>query len=590
MRSLCHSCCAFWVVGAAVAQSTSSSSGSSSAPVTDTHSTFASATQTATGSSFTTTAGLSLEDYWNLYVGPISTASINTTVEPTPIPSSSLIPPPGLYYPSYPSGQQVPLQGKNESWSFPSDFWWGVSSASYQVEGAAKDEGKGPTIWDVFAHRVNGYITTNETGDISDNEYYLYKEDIARIAAIGVKVYSFSISWARIFPFGAGAVNEQGLAHYDDLIDTCIQHGIQPAVTLYHWDLPLFLQNKYGGWLSPDIVPDYVAYARVLFERWGNKVPFWYTFNEPIVFCGFYPLPYDYFSSTSIPDVQQPYYCGHHVLQAHAQAYRLAKSLNLTGTVSLKLNGGYKIPLTNSTADAEATQRAWDFNEGWFANPVFLDGDYPRYLKDYVSDFLPAFTDAEKAALNGSADHFAHDAYTSNFVAAPDDGIAACLSNASNSLYPGCYNTTYTYSRASGGWNIGPAADPKAPWLYKATDWVPTFLRYIQDTWRPSGGIAVSEFGFGEPFERQKTILADILFDPVRSAYFRDYMEAILISLAEGTRVIGCLAWSLIDNLEWTTGYDVKFGLQYVNFTTQERFYKASFFEYVNAFKVYQET
>ncbi|GME32098.1 Glycoside hydrolase family 1 [Neofusicoccum parvum] len=586
--SLCHSCCAVWIAGVAVAQGASSST----AVVTDTYSTLASATQTASGSSgFTTTAGFSLEDYWNIFVGPISTAAINTTVSATPVPSSSLIPPPGLYYPSYPTGQEVPLQTRNESWSFPSDFWWGVSSASYQVEGAAKDEGKGPSIWDVFAHRVNGYITTNETGDVSDNEYYLYKEDIARIAAMGVKVYSFSISWARVFPFGAGEVNEQGLAHYDDLIDTCIEYGIQPSVTLYHWDLPLFLQNKYGGWLSPDIVDDYVAYARVLFERWGDKVPYWYTFNEPIVFCGFYPLPYNYFLSTDIPDVQQPYWCGHHVLQAHARAYRLFKEdLNLTGAVSLKHNGGYKIPLTNSTADAEATQRAWDFNEGWYANPLFIDGDYPRHLKAYVSTFLPAFTADEKAALNGSADFFAHDAYTSNFVMAPDTGIAACVANASNELYPGCYNSTYTYSRAAGGWNVGPAADPQAPWLHKATDWVPAFLRYIQDTWKPSGGIAVSEFGFGEPFEQQKTILADILFDPIRSSYYRDYMQAILMALADGVDVIGCLAWSLIDNLEWTTGYNVKFGLQYVNFTTQERFYKASFFEYVNAFKVYQET
>lgn len=134
---------------------------------------------------------------------------------------------------------------------------------------------------------------------------------------------------------------------------------------------------------------------------------------------------------------------------------------------------------------------------------------------------------------------------------------------------------------------ISYAADPLAPWLHKAADWLPLFLAYIQDTWHPRGGIAVTEFGFAEPFEAQKTILADIRTDLGRSAYYREYMQAILIALSQGVNVVGCLAWSLVDNLEWAQGYEPKFGMQYVNFTTQERYYKASFFEYVNTFKVY---
>jgi Beta-glucosidase/6-phospho-beta-glucosidase/beta-galactosidase len=129
----------------------------------------------------------------------------------------------------------------------------------------------------------------------------------------------------------------------------------------------------------------------------------------------YYPLPDNYFTNTSIPKYQQPYWCGHHVLQAHSKAYHLGRSLGLNGTITFKSNGGYKIPLTNSSADAVAVQRAWDFNEGWFANPTFINGDYPKYLKEFVSDFLPEFTDAEKKMLNGSVDLFAHDAYTSQF-------------------------------------------------------------------------------------------------------------------------------------------------------------------------------
>ena len=174
-------------------------------------------------------------------------------------------------------------------------------------------------------------------------------------------------------PFGRGPVNEQALAHYEDVIDTCIQYGVEPLVTLYHWDLPLYLQNLYGGWLSEEIVPDFVEYARVVFGRYGPKVKKFFTVNEPIVFCGDYPLPDGYFAATAIPAKQQPYFCGQSVLLAHSQAYQLGKSMGIE-SISFKTNGGYKIPLTNSSADLEATQRAWDFNEGWFANPIFING------------------------------------------------------------------------------------------------------------------------------------------------------------------------------------------------------------------------
>lgn len=419
-------------------------------------------------------------DLWDLFVGPVEVFSINTTVAATPVPSSELVPPPPLAYPAFPTGAQNPMMVQNSSWSFPSDFWWGVASAAYQAEGAAKDEGRGPSIWDVLLHRVVGYSVANQTGDIADNHYYMYKQgkptflvrqethfltlpDIARIAALGVKAYSFSISWSRIMPFGRGAVNEQALAHYEDVIDTCLQYGVEPIVTLFHWDLPLYLQNLYGGWLSEQIIGDFVEYARVVFTRYGSKVKKFFTVNEPIVFCSDYPLPDGYFAATTIPPKQQPYFCGQSVLLAHSQAYHLGKSMGIE-TISFKTNGGYKIPLTNSSEDAIAVQRAWDFNEGWFAHPVFIDGDYPQYLKQYVSGFLRPLNSSEMAAINGSADLFAHDAYTSQFYYAPDGGIDACVNNASNPLYPSCANTSYTYASSDNSWNVGYAADPGSSW------------------------------------------------------------------------------------------------------------------------------
>jgi beta-glucosidase/6-phospho-beta-glucosidase/beta-galactosidase len=236
---------------------------------------------------------------------------------------------------------------------------------------------------------------------------------------------------------------------------------------------------------------------------------------------------------------------------AHSQAYHLGKSiLGPSSTIAWKANGGFKIPLTNSSDDAEAVQRAWDFTEGWWSDPIYLTGDYNDNVKAYVSTFLRPFTEQEKATILGSADIYAHDAYTSGFFYAPNGGVAACVANSSNPLYPTCANSSEIYSQADGGWLIGPAADPLANWLYKATDWVPAFLHYIKDTWAKDKPIVVSEFGFAEPFERQKTYLQDILFDPIRASYYHDYLRAILIALSEGVNVIGCLAWSFVDNFE----------------------------------------
>ncbi|KAF2765349.1 glycoside hydrolase [Teratosphaeria nubilosa] len=534
---------------------------------------------------------LTVEDLWDIWVGPVTESSINTTVAATPIPPSSLIPPPPIYYSPWPPGAQQPLEMKNESWSFPKGFMWGVAGAAFQIEGAVKDEGRGPCIWDVLGHRVTGFTTNNYTADVTNNNYYLYKQDIARIAAMGVKAYSFSLSWSRIMPFGRGPVNTQAIDHYNDVINTCLEYNIVPVVTLYHWDLPLYLQNTYGGWLSEEIVPDFVAYAKLAFAAFGDRVKDWYTVNEPVVFCDTYPLPANYFKNYTIPNKQQPWICGHSVLLAHSQAYHLGKSMIPNSTISYKNNGGYRIPLTNSSADAEAVKRAWDFGEGWFSDPIYLTGDYSPNVKAYVSTFLRDFTEQEKAAIKGSADTYAIDGYTSQFHMAPDSGIEACVSNASHPFHPTCANTSYTYSAEDGGWAIGAYADLGATWLHKGTEWVPIYLKYLADRWAGPRPLVVSEFGFAEPYEELKTVLADILYDSIRASYFRDYMRGILIALSEGVNVAGCLAWSFYDNFEWSSGFATKFGMQYVNFSDPQlpRYYKASFFEYKHAFDVYQE-
>ena len=201
-------------------------------------------------------------------VGPVSTGIINSTVVPTPEPSP--VPPP------YGFSSQI-TTGNLSGYNLPSDFVWGIASAAYQVEGAAMDEGRGPSIWDLLSHRVPGYVADGATGDVTDLHYYLYPQDIARLKAFGVPYFSLSISWSRIFPFGRGYVNEQALLHYDDVIERLVEAGIQPIVTLFHWDTPLALMNDYNGWTSDNIVDDFFAYAQLVMSRYDKYVPIWVT-------------------------------------------------------------------------------------------------------------------------------------------------------------------------------------------------------------------------------------------------------------------------------------------------------------------------
>lgn len=270
-----------------------------------------------------------------------------------------------------------------------------------------------------------------------------------------------------------------------------------------------------------------------------------------VLSSGKYPLPDGYFTTTDIPAKQQPFYCGQNFLLAHSKAYHIGKSVNASNSISFKNNGGYKVPYTNSTLDLEGVQRAWDFQEGWFANPVFLTGDFSESVKNYTSTFLRDFTDEEKAAIKGSADFFAYDAYGAGYYSAPPGGVAACAADPTSPYYPTCYGASFTSTEAEGEWNIGPSADPLSYWLHKTTDWVPPMLHYVQDTWKPKGGIVISEFGFTEPFEAHKTSVGDIRTDPIRSSYYVEYLQGILMALSEGVDVRGAIAWTIFDNMEW---------------------------------------
>ncbi|KAJ8582927.1 glycoside hydrolase [Rhizopogon salebrosus TDB-379] len=490
-----------------------------------------------------------LEELWSL-VGPVEPPPFTTTREPQlPIPVPS--PPPPLYptwYAPQPSNIFPNL-------SLPEGFLFGVATSAYQVEGATKMEGKGPTTWD-WASRQPGFIVDNTTADVTDLQYYLYKEDAARAAAIGITAHSFSISWARVYPFGVAG----------PFIDYHLSVGVDPVVTLFHSDTPLALVAYYGGFTSPQIVDDFVNYAKTVFQSFNGRVRTWVTFNEPSFICGYIMAPpMNVFLAPGVNSSTAPYQCAFNLLNAHAGAVKAFREMGISGEISYKNVDFIGIPWrSNSSEDIAAVERHASFGIGLFADPVY-NGDWPQIVKDTVPEsYLPRFTEQQMADLKGSADFFAIDAYISQYIEAPPAGVTACQNNMSDPAWPSC-NSVVLY-------------DSNAGWALQATpQMLRGYLRQLQERW-PTHKMYISEFGMNEPSESMRTEMFQILNDVTRTNYFMTYLgEALLAIHEDGIPLMGTFSWSLIDNAEWSSGLEVKFGIQYVNYhTTLERTYKRS--------------
>ncbi|KAL5499105.1 hypothetical protein ACEPAH_1623 [Sanghuangporus vaninii] len=517
-----------------------------------------------------------LEELWSL-VGEVVEPPFTTTVEPiVPVTLPSSAPP---VYPTWYArtpGNILP------NIKFPKNFKFGVATATYQVEGAAKLEGKGPSGWD-WAGRQEGAISDGSNGDISDLHYLLYKEDTARTAALGLNTHSFSISWPRIFPFGTrdSPVNQQGLDHYSDLIDYSISLGIEPVVTLFHWDMPLALTVFYGGLTSEEFVADFeqctVSYARTIFEAYKGRVKTWYTFNEPHVYCqqiATYP-----FNTTLSPNVtvdNAEFHCAYYLLKAHAKAVKAFREMGIEGEIAFKNDGFVGQPWrTNTTEDHEAVERNAAFYVGMYSYPVYGSGDWPDIMKETLNEtMLPRFTDEEKEEIKGSADFFAVDLYRSVFIAAPENGIAACVANSSDPNWPTC--NVQQYYDAATGWPVGTAATESATWLYATPQNLRYELKEMQRRW-PYDKIYISETGFAVPDEAVRTDLARVLDDATRVDFYMTMLgEALLAIHEDNIPLQGVFAWAMLDNAEWQSGLSTRFGIQYVNYTTLERHYKRS--------------
>ncbi|KAI0864273.1 glycoside hydrolase [Xylaria cubensis] len=477
----------------------------------------------------------------------------STTVRPTPVPSIELVLPPRDYF------------GPTDCYNFPDDFIFGVAGSAAQVEGAVALEGRGPTILEKLAGpaQPKNYVTAEN--------YFLYKQDIRRLAAIGVKYYSFSIPWARILPFTLPEtpVNQQGIDHYDDLISTILDAGMLPIVTLTHFDSPWVFVSSHdfttkadigattGGYQNETFVDAFVNYAKIVLAHYADRVPIWVTFNEPFLYS------FNFAGANN-------------VVNAHAQVYHFYHDvLKATGKIGIKFNDNFGVPRDPSNcSDIEAANRYQELYLGLFANPIFLGQQYP----DSVLKTLPGAKPLSKEELSyvsNTSDFFGIDPYTATVVSQPAEGIDACVANHSteNSLWPYCVveETKNVY-----GWNIGYRSQS---YVYTTPKYLREYLSYLWNTFRHP--VFVAEFGFPVFGEADKE-LSDQLFDTPRSTYYLSFMSEILKSIHEdGVYVMGALAWSWVDNWEFGD-YTQQFGIQVLNHTTQERFYKKSFFDLVD--------
>ncbi|CAM6095010.1 unnamed protein product [Calypogeia fissa] len=460
---------------------------------------------------------------------------------------------------------------------FPENFVFGSATAAYQVEGAVNEGGKGPSIWDIFAH-TPGKIADNANADVTVDQYHRYQEDVDLLKAMNMDAYRFSISWSRIMPDGQGSsLNEEGIAYYNRLIDALLSKGVQPYATLYHWDLPQALQDSYDGWIGKEIVGHFAAYAEVCFSEFGDRVKNWITFNEPAQFTW---LGYgegihapgrtsDRILSPAGNTSTEPYLAAHHVLLAHATAvdvYRKKFQATQGGTIGITVDCEWAEPLTDSPDDVEAAERRRLFQLGWFLDPIFF-GDYPEVMRAHAGARLPQFSSDEKSLLSRCLDFIGLNHYTTKWVTstpAPTDPTT------SSYWLDQCISTTDLRD----GVSIGEKA--YSFWLY-VVPW--GIERLISWTWeRYKMPIYITENGMdtlnsqilGEPLPQQYQA------DAARISFYHDYLTFILSAIRKGADVRCYFAWSLLDNFEWAVGYTSRFGLFYVDYSTLNRYPKDS--------------
>jgi beta-glucosidase len=429
---------------------------------------------------------------------------------------------------------------------FPADFSWGTATASYQVEGAWNEDGKGENIWDRFSH-TPGRINTGDTGDVACDQYHRYKEDVALMKELGLRGYRFSISWSRIFPNGKGEVNQKGLDYYNRLVDELLANGIRPFPTLYHWDLPQALQDE-GGWANREIVGHFTKYAETCINSLGDRVKHWMVFNEPWVFSF---LGYAVgFHAPGVRDREQGMRAMHNVNLAQASAVRAMRATGTAEALGTAFSMSASYPYSDSAEDKAAADRHHGFNNDWFLRPL-LKGEYPVAYVDQeaalaASDIRPGDMEAVQADI----DFIGINLYTRTIVA-----------NNPDEKYLGIRQVPGPGRRTHFGWEVWPAA------LYTA------IMRTHRDYGKP---IYITENGCSV----DDKVEDGAVHDEDRIDFYNGYIGQVGRAIDEGADVRGYYAWTLIDNFEWTFGMSQRFGIIHVDFDTLKRTIKDSGYWY----------
>jgi beta-glucosidase len=426
-------------------------------------------------------------------------------------------------------------QHSGNQFEFPQGFVWGTGTSAYQVEGAWQKDGKGESIWDRFSH-TPGKVKNNENGDVACDQYNLYPQDFALARKLNCNSYRFSISWPRVQPTGRGEFNEGGMAFYDRIIDELLAQGIEPFITLYHWDLPQALQDEMGGWASREIAPLFAEFAAKMVERYSDRVKFWTTFNEP--WCTSFLGYHNGYHAPGIKDPKVAAQVAHNLLLSHGMACQAARArakqpIELGIVLNLTITEGL------NPEDADMAEAAWRRDCGYYLEPL-LKGVYPQSVIDEIGDYRPE----DMAVIKQPMDFLGINFYSRGLV--------------SNGPIPyPVPGSTYTQM----GWEVHPES----------------LRNLLNRIWNDYKGLSpklyVTENGaaYAETIDDNGTIP-----DFQRVDFLKGHIQQVALAIKDGVDVRGYFAWSLLDNFEWAEGYDRRFGIVYVDFTTQKRIVKDS--------------
>lgn len=429
--------------------------------------------------------------------------------------------------------------------AFPPDFVWGAATAAYQIEGGASEGGRGESIWDRFSH-TPGKVVNGDTGDVACDHYHRWPEDVSLVRELGFPAYRFSVAWPRILPDGRGRVNPNGLAFYDRLVDSLLEAGITPWVTLYHWDLPQILQDQ-GGWPNRATAEAFAEYVDEVTRRLGDRVYNWITLNEP--WCSSF---LSYWIGEHAPghhSLKEAIDATHTLLLAHGLAVPIVRRNSPGAQVGITLNLAQVYPASPREADRAAAERYAGYFNRWFLDPLYGRG-YPADLLDlYGAEFAPRVEPGDLETIAVPTDFLGLNYYSPTFIADDPENRPFRVRDVG---LDGAERTEM-------GWIVYPQG------LYD-------LLADVSRAY-PTGPLYITENGAAYPDPQP---VDGRVADPCRLAYYQGHLAAALRATLDGIPLKGYFAWSLMDNFEWAFGYTRRFGITYVDYATQQRTVKAS--------------